>query len=54
MLATRTGTTTGTPISLSLTVRLPKTARKLTLRIVLTDPLGNARTLVRSAALRRR
>ena len=53
VLATRTGTTTGKPISFSLAVRLPKVARKLTLRVVLTDPVGNTRTLVRDAALRR-
>jgi hypothetical protein len=53
VLATRKGTTTGKPISFSLAVRLPKAARKLTLRVVLTDPVGNTRTLVRAAFIRR-
>lgn len=54
VLATRSGTATSAPASFSLAIRPPKTARKLTLRVTLIDPLGNARTLVRTAALRRR
>ena len=47
------GTTPGGTVRASVRGRLPKTARRITVSIRVVDPLGNARTAVRSSRIRR-
>jgi hypothetical protein len=47
------GTTAGGAVRASVRGRLPKAARRITVSIRAVDPLGNARTVVRSARIRR-
>jgi hypothetical protein len=47
------GTTPGGTVRVSLRGRLPKRARRLTVSVRVVDPLGNARTVTRSARIRR-
>jgi hypothetical protein len=52
VLAARHGTVDGTPKAFVLTLKPPKSARKLTLTLRVTDPVGNTRTIHRIKALR--
>jgi hypothetical protein len=48
-----TGTTPGGTVRVSLGGRLPKRVHRLTVSVRVADPLGNARTVTRSARIRR-
>jgi hypothetical protein len=52
VLAARHGMVSGQSKAFALTVKPPKSARKLTVILKVTDPVGNTRTIRRSRALR--
>jgi hypothetical protein len=52
-LGHKAGTTPGGTVRASVRGRLPKSARRLTVSVRVVDPLRNARTVVRSAKIRR-
>jgi hypothetical protein len=52
VLAARHGTVSGQSTAFVLTVKPPKSTRKLTVILRVTDPVGNTRTIRRSRALR--